>query len=38
LSKENERDIREIKDIYLEGLVFKYVNTIDEVLEYVFSK
>ena len=37
LSAENERDIREIKPIYVEGLEFKYVKTLDEVLSFVFS-
>ncbi len=32
LSKENEKDIREIKDIYLEGLTFTFVDTVSEVL------
>ena len=38
LSHENERDIKEIKEIYVKGLEFKYVKTADEVLEYVFSQ
>jgi len=36
LSEDNERDIKEIKDIYLKGLNFKYVRNISEVLEYIF--
>lgn len=36
LSSENEKDIKEIKDIYIKGLEFKYFKTIDEVLEYIF--
>ncbi len=36
LSQENERDIKEINEKYLKGLQFKYVNTIQEVLEYIF--
>lgn len=36
LSADNEKDIKEIKEIYLKGLNFKYVNNISEVLEYVF--
>ena len=36
LSAENEKDIKEIKEIYIKGLEFKYVNTIDEVIEYIF--
>ena len=37
LSAENEKDIKDIKPIYVEGLSFKYVKTIDEVLNYVFE-
>lgn len=37
LSEENERDIKEIKDIYVDGLTFKYVKTIEEVLKYIFN-
>lgn len=33
LSVENEKDIEEINDIYLEGLNFHFVKTIGEVLE-----
>ncbi|MFV0522316.1 MAG: endopeptidase La [Mangrovibacterium sp.] len=33
LSVENEKDIEEINDIYLEGLSFHFVRTIDEVLK-----
>ncbi len=37
LSKENEKDILDIKPLYVEGLTFHYVNTIDEVLDFVFT-
>ena len=37
LSKENEKDILDIKPLYVEGLEFHYVNTIDEVLAFVFA-
>ena len=37
LSKENEKDILDIKPLYVEGLTFHYVNTIDEVLSFVFA-
>ena len=33
LSQENRKDIEDIKEIYLKGLTFHYVKTIDEVLE-----
>jgi ATP-dependent Lon protease len=32
LSEENRKDMEEIKDIYLSGLEFRYVNNIMEVL------
>jgi len=33
LSKENKKDISEIKDIYIKGLTFNYVSTISDVFE-----
>lgn len=36
LSSENERDIKEIKEIYIKGLAFKYVDTMEELLKYIF--
>ena len=36
LSGENEKDIKDIKDIYIKGLSFKYVNTMADVLDYIF--
>ncbi|MFV0555007.1 MAG: endopeptidase La [Mangrovibacterium sp.] len=33
MSVENKKDIEEINDIYLEGLTFHFVKTIDEVLQ-----
>lgn len=33
LSEENRKDIEEIKDIYVKGLSFHYVGTIDQVLD-----
>ncbi len=38
LSKENEKDILDIKPLYVEGLEFHYVGTIDEVLQFVFDR
>ena len=38
LSRENEKDILDIKPLYVEGLTFHYVDTIDQVLDYVFSE
>jgi ATP-dependent Lon protease len=36
LSKENEKDIAEIKEIYIKGLKFIYVTNISEVLSTIF--
>lgn len=36
LSKENEKDIAEIKEIYIKGLNFIYVTNISEVLSTIF--
>lgn len=38
LSKENRRDIDEIKEIYLEGLEFHFVSNIMEVLDLAMEK
>ena len=37
LSKENKRDIDDIKEIYIKGLSFEYVDNIDEVINYIFE-
>ena len=37
LCKENERDIKEIKPDYLEGLDFIYVSDIKEVIDHALS-
>lgn len=34
LCKENKKDIDEIKDLYLAGLKFHYVNTIKDVIDF----
>lgn len=34
LCKENKKDINEIKDLYLAGLKFHYVNTIKDVIDF----
>lgn len=36
LSRENEKDIEDIKPIYIEGITFIYVENISEVLKYIF--
>ena len=38
LCKENEKDIKEIKPVYLEGLEFVYVTDIQEVIDHALSK
>jgi ATP-dependent Lon protease len=38
LSKENERDIKEIKEDYLKGLTFHYVNDMSEVIDLAITK
>jgi len=38
LCKENEKSIRDIKDIYIKGLKFHYVDKMDEVLDVVLLK
>ena len=37
ICEENGKDIEDIKDIYVKGLNFVYVNTITDVLAYVFD-
>ncbi len=36
LSAENEKDIKDIKEVYVKGLEFKYVNTMKDVIDYIF--
>ncbi len=36
LSEENRKDIEDIKPIYVEGLTFLYVKTIDDVIAQIF--
>ena len=38
LSKDNEKDINEIKSIYIKGLKFHYVETISDVFEFALLK
>lgn len=38
LSKENQKNIEEIQDIYLKGLTFHYVSDIKEVLNIALTK
>jgi len=34
LSKDNEKDVSEIREVYIKGVKFKYVEYIGEVLDY----
>ena len=36
LPADNEKDVKDIKEIYLKGLTFKYMNSISDVLEFIF--
>jgi len=38
LSKKNRKDIAEIEQVYLKGLVFHYVDTVEEVLKIALLK
>ncbi len=38
LCKENKKDIEEIKELYLKGLIFHYVGDIKDVLEIALLK
>ncbi len=37
ICEENRKDVEDIKPLYVEGLVFHYVNTIDDVISFVFE-
>ena len=36
LSQENEKDIKDIKEIYVKGLEFHYVKTMEDVIRFIF--
>ena len=38
LSKQNKKDINDIKDVYIKGLTFYYVDLMNEVLDVVLLK
>ncbi len=38
LSKDNEKDIKEIKETYLTGLKFHYVENMTDVIDYALTK
>ena len=37
ISEDNRKDVEDIKPVYIEGLAFHYVKTIDEVIDYIFQ-
>ena len=37
ISEENRKDVEDIKPVYVEGLSFHYVKTIDEVIKEIFD-
>ncbi len=36
ISEENRKDVEDIQEIYVKGLTFHYVKTIDEVIDFIF--
>ena len=36
ISEENRKDVEDIKEIYIKGLTFVYVKSIQEVIRYIF--
>ena len=36
ISEENRKDVEDIKDIYIKGLIFVYVKTIADVIDFIF--
>jgi ATP-dependent Lon protease len=36
ISEENRKDVEDIKEIYVKGLEFHYVKTIDDVISFIF--
>ncbi|MBP5720922.1 MAG: endopeptidase La [Bacteroidales bacterium] len=36
ISEENRKDVEDIKEIYVRGLEFQYVKTIDDVISFIF--
>jgi ATP-dependent Lon protease len=37
ICEDNRRDIEDIKDVYVKGLTFHYVKTIDDVISFIFE-
>ena len=36
ISEENRKDVEDIKEIYIKGLIFVYVKTIADVIDFIF--
>ena len=36
ITEENKKDIEDIKEIYVKGLTFVYVKTIQDVVKHIF--
>ena len=36
ISEENRKDVEDIKEIYIKGLIFVYVKTIHDVIDFIF--
>ena len=36
ISEENRKDVEDIKDLYVKGLIFVYVKTITDVIDFIF--
>ena len=36
ISEDNRKDIEDIKEIYVKGLTFHYVNNIKDVIDFIF--
>ena len=37
ISEENRKDVEDIKEIYVKGLIFVYVKTITDVMDFIFD-
>ncbi len=37
LSAENEKDIKDIKEVYIKGLEFHYVKTMEDIIRFIFQ-
>ena len=37
ISEENRKDVEDINPVYVKGLSFEYVKSIDEVIDYIFN-